>query len=241
MWIALAVLVSGGGITAAVVASRGPGTTGTPTAPTTVPGQLVVTAPPSSLPGVPAGPAPIAPVAPGDWIKYRALSQPGWDATKVDVDAFIVWATQTAKQAIPDAQMFRIDATNVYPDGHADLTLSNNGFVSVRFLSPSRSKRDPSIPVGAQPNWHCMFQVLATAQTGPMIVPMDGSSCEDERAQPPPHCNTRGVWQQMIAKSAPSGNAVAQLGYWSSEKDKPPLWYGGVGNVFSQRFPDACH
>jgi serine/threonine protein kinase len=238
LWIALAVLVAGGGITAAIVAGRGEGGTniaaGPTTSPTATPGA------PRSVPTAEAPPpGPGAPAA-GQWIKYRALSQPGWDPKQVDVDAFVAWATTTAKQAIPDAQMFRIDAMNVFPDGHADLTLSGSGFLSVRFLSPSRSKRDPSVPVGAQPDWHCMFQVIATVQTGPIIVPMDGTSCEDERAQPVPRCNTRGVWQQMIAKKAPGGNAVAQLGYWSSGKGEPPLWYGSVAGAFSQRFPDAC-
>lgn len=232
MWIALAVLVAGGAITAAVVANHGSSGTEA-TASTRSPYQ-------------PAGPAPIATTDPGtpaagQWIKYRPLSPPSWDVKNVDVDAFIAWAIATAKQAIPDAQMFRMDVMNVYPDGHADLTLSSSGFISVRFLSPSRSKRDPSVPVGAQPNWHCMFQVMATVQTGPIIVPMDGTSCEAERPQPVPHCNTRGVWQQMIARNAPSGNAVAELGYWSSGKDEPPLWYGSVTGAFSQRFPDACH
>ncbi len=241
MWIALAVLVAGGGITAGVVAGHGPSGT-------TVASTPASSAPSSSLGVLPTqatGPAPIAtpdPSAPAadGWIKYHPLSPPGWDPKNVDVDAFITWAIATAKQTIPDAQMFRFDAMNVYPDGHADLTLSSNGFISVRFLSPSRSKRDPSVPVGAQPHWRCMFQVMATVQTGPIMVPMDGSSCEDERAQPVPHCNTRGVWQAMIARKAPSGNAVAELGYWSSGKGEPPLWFGSVTGAFSQRFPDVC-
>jgi serine/threonine protein kinase len=238
MWIALAVLVAGGGITAAIVAGRGPGAT-TTTASTPPSPSAPSPAAPSTRPSAP--PAQPAAPATGQWITYRALSQPGWDPKNVDVDAFITWATETANQAIPDARMFRIDVTNVYPDGHADLTLSSSGFIAVRFLSPSRSKRDPSVPVGAQPNWQCMFQVMATVQTGPIIVPMNGTSCEDERAQPSPRCSIRGVWQQMIEKKAPSGNAVAQLGYWASGKDQPPLWYGNITGAFSQRFPDACH
>jgi hypothetical protein len=240
MGIALAVLVAGGGITAAIVANHGSGgTTTTTTSPG--PSPTAPTAPTS--PTAPTAPnkAPLAPLAADQWLTYHALSPPGWDPKNVDVDAFITWATATAKQAIPDAQMFRIDAMNVFPDGHADLTLSSSGFILVRFLSPSRSKRDPSVPVGAQPDWHCMFQVMATVQTGPFIAPQNGSSCEEERAQPVPRCNTRGVWQQMIARKAPSGNVVAQLGYWSSGKDEPPLWYGNVAGAFSQRFPDACH
>jgi serine/threonine protein kinase len=246
LWIALALLVAGGGIAAAVVARGGPSPTSetTATGPVSSPSALpqpVATATPSTPRiGSPAQPAALAPLAAGQWFAFRQLSQPGWDPANVDVDGFIAWANETAKQLIPDAQMVRIDAMNVYPDGHADLTLSSSGFLLVRFLSPSRSKRDPSVPLGAQPNWHCMFQVMATVQTGPFIAPMDGYSCEEERPQPFPRCNTRGVWQQMIAKKAPSGNVVAQIGYWSSEKNKPPLWYGNVEKAFSQRFPDAC-
>jgi hypothetical protein len=72
------------------------------------------------------------------------------------------------------------------------------------------------------------------------MVPMDGTSCEDERAQPVPRCTTRGVWKEMLARGAPGGNAVAELGYWSSGKGEPPLWFGSVTGAFSQRFPDAC-
>ncbi|HET7503042.1 MAG TPA: hypothetical protein VFK02_18605, partial [Kofleriaceae bacterium] len=165
---------------------------------------------------------------------------PGWDARNVDVDAVLAWATGVARQAVPDAELIRFDAMNVYPDGHADLMLSSNALISVRFLSPSRSKRDPSVPIGAVPSWHCMFQVLAMVQTGPMIVPMDGWSCEDERPQPAPRCSVRGAWQRMIARHAPSGNAVAQLGYWSGGKGEPAMWFGSVGPAFAERFADAC-
>jgi hypothetical protein len=96
------------------------------------------------------------------------------------------------------------------------------------------------VPIGAQPDWHCMLTVTATVQTGPFIAPMDGTSCEDERALPPPRCTTRGVWRQMIAKKAPSGNAVAQLGYWAPEKAKPAQWFANIAGAFSERLPDAC-
>jgi serine/threonine protein kinase len=230
LWIALAIVVAGAGITSAVVAGRGPST---PPVAVGTPG-LLPTGP--AAPKVPAVPAARA----GAWMSYRALSLDHWDPTNVDVDAFLTWSIATAKQAIPDAELFRIDVMNVYPDGHADLTLSSSGFISVRFLSPSRSKRDPSVPLGAQPNWHCMFQVMAMVQTGPIMVPMDGTSCEDERPQPPPRCNTRGVWEQMRAKHAPSGNVVAQIGYWASAKGEPAKWWGNIANTFSEFFPDAC-
>jgi hypothetical protein len=235
LWIALAILVAGGGITASVIGSRH-GATPAPPGP---PSQ----SPPTSPYLQPASPTQIATnpsLASGKWPVYQPLQVPNWDPKNVDVDGFIAWATVTAKQTVPDAELFRIDAINVYADGHADLTLSNSGFIGVRFLSPSRSKRDPSIPIGAQQSWHCMFQIMATVQTGPFIAPMDGTSCEAERPQASPHCTTRGVWQQMIAHKAPSGNAVAQLAYFSLEKGKPAEWYTSISGTFGQRLPDAC-
>jgi len=251
LWIAVAVLVAGAGITTAVVASRpstpppvvgnAPPVVGnTPPVVGNTPPTVVGTKPVTPVPVTQVASPPLPTVPPGQWLTYRALQKPGWDPAQVDVDGFITWATATAKQAIPDAQMFRIDVMNVYPDGHADLTLSSSGFISVRYFSPSRSKRDPSVPLGAQPNWHCMFQVMATVQTGPILVPMDGSSCEEERVQPPPRCDTRGVWQLMRAKNAPTGNVVAQLGYWSNGKGEPARWWGNIANTFSEFFADAC-
>jgi hypothetical protein len=186
------------------------------------------------------GPVPIAQVPDNQWLTYRALQVPNWDARNVDVDGFLAWANGVAKQAIPDAQLTRIDAMGVYPDGHADLTLSNGGFIGARFFSPSRSKRDPSVPIGAQPNWHCMFQVMATVETGPFIAPIDGQSCEDEKPRPAPRCTIRKVWKQMTAKGAPGQNAVAMLDYLSSEKDKPPMWYTSINGTFSKQLADDC-
>jgi hypothetical protein len=110
----------------------------------------------------------------------------------------------------------------------------------VQFISPSRSKRDPSMPVGAQPDWHCMFQVMATVPTGPFIAPQNGTSCEDARPQRVPRCTVRGLWQQMIERKAPSGNAVAQLDYFAVDKARPAQWFATVTGRYSERLPDAC-
>jgi hypothetical protein len=240
-WIALAALVVGGGITAAVVSGRSPGVALAPGAPGPAGIPMPPTAPAMPTPSrlgsfTPSAPTP---VAPGQWFTYRALSFPGWDPRNIDVDAYIAWAIQNAKQTIPDAALIRIDATNVYPDGHADLTLSSSGFLMVQFISPSRSKRDPSLPVGAQPEGRCMFQVMATVQTGPFISP-HSMSCDDLRPQPIPRCTLRGVWQQMIDHKAPSGNVVAQIDYFAPDKGKPARWFTSVTGRFSERFPDAC-
>jgi hypothetical protein len=187
------------------------------------------------------GPMPVAQVAANEWLpSYRALQVSNWDARNVDVEGYMAWATGIAKQAIPDAEFVRIDVTGVFPDGHADLTQSSGSYIAVRFFSPSRSKRDPSTPIGAQPNWHCMFQVMATLQTGPFIAAVDGQSCEAERPHRTPHCSIHQVWKQMISNGAPSQNAVATLDYFASDKDKPPVWYTAITGSFSKMLPDEC-
>ena len=226
LWIALGAVGIAGIVAAGVIASKHDDKPATPTTPTTIASPVT------------SATASGGPLKPGEWFAYRALQKTGWDPKHIDVDEYIAWATQIATATVPDAKLNRIDVQGVFPDGHADLTMSTSGFVTVRFISPSRAKVDPSTPVGASPNYHCMFQVMATVQTGPFITPSDGTSCEGE-TENVPHCTTRGVWQELIAKNAPSGNAVAQLGFWSNKDGKPPQWYGNVGK-FSAFVPDAC-
>ncbi|HEY0194066.1 MAG TPA: protein kinase [Kofleriaceae bacterium] len=242
-WIAGAILLAGGGITAAVVASRSPATPGPTSGPTpTMSPTGGSNAPPPSSPYLqPVAPTQVATIPADQWLpSFRALSIPNWDPKNVDVDGFMTWAIAVARQAIPDAQLARLDVSGVYPDGHADITLNNGGFIVLRFWSPSRSKRDPSVPVGAQPNWHCMFQVMATVQTGPIMTPSDGMSCEDERIRPAPRCSIRKVWQSMVAKGAPGQNAVAMINYLSPEKDKAPMWYTNINGAFAKQLADDC-
>jgi hypothetical protein len=239
-WIALAAVVASAGVAAAVVSGRGPGAAIEPSAPRPAAMPMPPPAPAQPrLQGVltPSGPTP---VAPGQWFAFHALAMPGWDPKNIDVDAFLGWAIQVAKQTIADAELVRFDATGVYPDGHADLTLSRSGVLMVQFISPSRARRDPSMPVGAQPDWHCMFNVVATTDTGPFIAPANGSSCEDVRPQRVPRCNARGVWRQMIERKAPSGNAVAQIDYFAHDKATPAQWHGNITGAFGASFPDAC-
>jgi hypothetical protein len=229
VWIALAVLVAGGGITAALLANRGGST------------QVA-----SGGSGAPLGSQPLqiatnAKPAASGWVAYHALAYPNWDPKHVDVDAFVTWARAQAKDMVPDAELNRIDMLSVFPDGHSDLTLSNGGFVGVRFLSPSHRQRDPSVPIGAQGNMKCMFQIMATAQTGAMVAPLDGTSCDNERSSPTgARCTVRQVWQHMIAKNAPAGNVVAQVSYFSIDKAQPPGWVTSVSGVFSAQIADDC-
>jgi serine/threonine-protein kinase len=254
-WIALGTLLIAGGITAGVIAGRGPGAT--PAAPTVpmVPGPAGIPMPP--MPPMPARPVkPAMPnvrnmlpthaptsLGPGQWFAFHLLPAPNWDPRHVDVDEFIAMAVQSAKQTVSDAELVRIDVTNVYPDGHADLTLSH-ATLMLMFMSPSRARRDPSVPIGAQPDWHCMFLVMAAEDTGPSMAPSNGTSCDDVRPQRVPRCTMRDLWRKMIDHKAPSGNVVAQLDYFasssSSKKAEPAQWYARIGDAFHQDLPDTC-
>ena len=110
-------------------------------------------------------------------------------------------------------------------------------------VKEAAATRDLFLPVsiGAQGSSKCLFQIIATLQTGPFITPLDGTSCEGEQSTPKgPACTTRQVWRHMVGKGAPSGNVVAQLDYFSMEKGKPPEWFTSVTGAFSERVPDDC-
>jgi serine/threonine protein kinase len=197
----------------------------------------------------PPPPAPAAPAAPaaGAWVTNHDIDPPsGYDPEHVDVSAFIPWAIAQAKKAIPDAQLIRIDTNGVGPDGRADLTLpshaSDHGSIDLRFISPSRGKRDPSQPLGvARRDFKCEFRVMATPE-GVEILPIDFADCTKERVVPVPKCSFAGIWKKAIARKAPSQNAVGNVDYRSN--GSRPVWYFAIGSgfdvVFSQTFGDDC-
>ncbi|MGH9883951.1 MAG: serine/threonine-protein kinase, partial [bacterium] len=207
----------------------------------------------------PAGGKPIAPVTPppvmppppppsgGDWVTNHEIDPPpGYDPTHVDVSAFIPWAIAQAKKAIPDAQLIRIDTNGVSADGRANLTLpslaSDHGSIDVRFISPSRGKRDPGQPLGvARRDFKCELRVEATP-SGVEILPIDFVDCAKERVVPLPKCSFTGVWKKAIARKAPSHNAVGNVDYRSN--GSRPVWYFAIGAgfdvAFSEMFSDDC-
>jgi serine/threonine protein kinase len=188
-----------------------------------------------------------APSAPVKWITNRSIDPPaGYDPEHVDVTAFLPWAIAQARKAIPDAQMFRIDADGVGPDGRANLKLptlaSPHGDIDVRFISPSRSKRDPSQPLGvARHDFKCEFRVMATPD-GVELMPIDFFDCAKEHVVPVPRCSLAALWKKAIARKAPSHNAVGNVGYRSS--GSRPVWYFDIGFgtdvSFSEMFGDDC-
>jgi hypothetical protein len=104
--------------------------------------------------------------------------------------------------------MFRIDVDGVGPDGRANLKLptlaSPHGDLDVRFISPSRGKRDPSQPLGvARHDFKCEFRVMATPD-GVELSPIDFFDCAKEHVVPVPRCSLTALWKKAIARKAPT-------------------------------------
>jgi hypothetical protein len=176
------------------------------------------------------------------WVASRDFAPPqGFDPKHVDTAKYLPWALGVAKKMVPDAVLFRIDASGVFPDGHADLTVVDNGDLDYRFISPSRLKRDPSKPIGAKQDRRCMFRVELT-KDGATSAPINGFDC-NEKLIGPPKCTFAQVWKKALAKKAPS-NAVGTLGYRTTPTTGDAVWYFDIDDPdvkFSEMFPDDCH
>jgi len=113
---------------------------------------------------------------------------------------------------------------------------------AVRFISPSRGKRDSRQPLGvARHDFKCEFRVEATPDDVE-IMPIDFADCAKEHVVPVPRCGFAAVWKKAIAKKAPSRNAVGNVDYRSN--GSRPVWYFDIGFgtdvVFSEMFGDDC-
>jgi serine/threonine protein kinase len=203
--------------------------------------------PTAERPEPPTSPEPPALTPAGSWITNHEIdAPPGFDPERVDVAAFLPWAIAQAKKEVPDAQLIRIDTNGVSADGRANLKLptlaSDHGSIDLRFISPSRGKRDPRQPLGvARRDFKCEFRVMATPD-GVEVMPINFVDCSKERVVPAPRCSVAEVWKKAIARKAPSHNAVGNIDYRSN--GSRAVWYFAIGagfdTVFSQMFPDDC-
>ena len=185
------------------------------------------------------------PPAPSGWFKRHAVSSPSKDYKKFDVDKHIAWAIAEAKRTVPDAQLFRIDIENVFPAGHADLTLPGfaykYGGIDLRFISPSHSKRDPKVPRGVRVEIMCSLRVDGGPE-GFEIRDL-GGDC-DEVIVPPPKCKLAQVWKKALAKHPDMADAVASIDYRA--QGKRPMWWFTIYNdnhtsLVSETYPDDCN
>ena len=187
----------------------------------------------------PANPA--KPKIAAGWVVNQALSPPsGWDPKRADVDGFIKWAMAEARKAVPDAQLERIDAEGVMPDGRANLTLDDFS-IDLRFVSPSRMKGDPSVPIGVEQKLECEFRIEADAKS---IQIRKTTGCDRKtRVVAMPKCSVKKVWQLGIGKGAPTGNVVADVSYYGSSVGTSVRWYLDIGSgpdkVFGHAFEDS--
>jgi serine/threonine-protein kinase len=200
----------------------------------------VTTSPPVTAPPVTAPPS-------TGWVESRPLAPPpGWDPKRADPAVFIRYAISEAKKAVPDAVLIRVEVDGVSPDGRADLTLptlaSSHGSIELRFISPSRAKRDPKIPVGVPVKWACQFRIEAEPD-GVTLRPINGFDCSKEQPIAAPRCSPLALWKRAIATRKPPTNAVATMSFYGW-MGSPARWHFNIGFgtdvAFSETFDDGC-
>ncbi len=195
------------------------------------------------------GAAPIAatgPLGPDEWFKNLTPVPGGpYDANKLPVDPYIRWAIDEAKKKVPDAELTWISVDGVYPDGHADPQLVE-GYVDLRFLSPSRAKKQPNVPRGAKiKDRQCEFRIMAGDSMGPpkFLDMSDFGNCKTKTV-PTPRCTLKQVWKKALAKKPDLADAVASVIYTSNIASHKIVWMFNVKDddetVFSEQFPDDC-
>ncbi|MFN0249317.1 MAG: serine/threonine protein kinase [Kofleriaceae bacterium] len=181
----------------------------------------------------------------GGWFKRHSVSPPNRNWSKIDIDKHVEWAIAEAKRNVPDARLTRIDVSHSFADGNADLTLDDGAFkgsIDVRFISPSRSKRDPNLPRGVSSKNVCEFRVLA-GPSGSEIYDFGKTDCKTA-VVPRPRCSIEQVWKKAIKKRPDLAKAVADLTYTSNIVSKRIVWMFGIEEdgerLMSEQFPDDC-
>jgi serine/threonine protein kinase len=181
-------------------------------------------------------PAPSTPPPPDPDIRRDGpynLTIAGFNAKGWDYMKWLPTALAEAKKHFPDAQIARIDAEGVGPDGLVHFDVSSDWEVLYRFTSPSASKKPASHPAGVKWEPTCMVQIFV--KPGDVtVIPMKGFGCEPP--VPMPKCTAKQIWQKAVAKGAPASNAYAELWYgYAGGK-----WSFDIDEVFDDSFTDGC-
>lgn len=198
---------------------------------------------PPTLGGTAVGPAtmPTMDQGQGKWDgegtppRLQPVMNPGEavNIKRLDVQKMIGRAQKLARQLMDDAQLIRVDASYVAPDGTANLTLGSAGYAMFHFRSPKRSKRG-SVPRGV--GLQCKVIVMVNPTQGLYVVPADDHECNDPIIGLP-KCTPVEIWKRAIALGAPS-DAVAQLAYWQHEGRKK--WLFMIASSTTQMIEDDC-
>ena len=161
-----------------------------------------------------------------------------YDPKHFDAMAYLPKAFVLAKAVYPDVGFVRFDMVNVYPDGHADLTLTDDS-ASYLFRSPSHSARPTDVPANLPVDVICYVEVTV----GPKVIDVRarGMDPTDPNCRWPvrrlPTCSIASVW--ALAKQAGAKpNTIAKVAFLEDGKWFFDNEYAGEGVVKS--FSDRC-
>jgi hypothetical protein len=171
----------------------------------------------------------------------QAEGTAGFDKKHFDAWGFFPQAQKMARDAMPDAEFFRVDFSGINGHGVIDFTVSAGSFDSsamYRFRSPAESKPAPGAPLNAKPEGPCLYYVVVN-ENG--VRGIETSSDCQERTFPPPRCTPAQVWKKAQAMGAPTGNYIGRVSYYSAFGRKP-RWLVTIGsdNHQSRWVEDSC-
>jgi hypothetical protein len=168
-------------------------------------------------------------------ISHKSSSTPNPSA--FDIRGYTKTAYKKARAVFPDAELVRIDADGVLPNGKANLKLDSGFSVLYRFQSRANAKRPKDLPLGVEHKPTCLYYVNVTA-ANVTAYGLEGWKCEMAYAGKP-KCSTKQVWDQAIKKGAPGANAIANL--WYSGNRGKNRWHFSIKETkFSWWIPDNC-
>ncbi len=161
-----------------------------------------------------------------------------YDPKHFDANAYAPKAFALARAIYPDAGFVRMDIAGVYPDGHADLGLTDNTS-SYLYRSPAHSARPADVPANLPLELKCYVEV--TVGTTSVEVRARAMNPTDQNCRWPirrfPACSLAGVWNAAKAAGA-AVNTVAKVEFLEDGKWFFDNEYDGKGLVTS--FPDRC-
>ncbi|MEO8551542.1 MAG: hypothetical protein ABI678_16305, partial [Kofleriaceae bacterium] len=161
-----------------------------------------------------------------------------YDPKHFDATAYAPKALALARAVYPDAGFVRFDMVNVYPDGHADLTLTDDT-ASYLFRSPSHSARPSDVPANLPVDIACYVEVTVGPKS--IEVRARGMDPTDPNCKWPirrlPTCTVAAVWSQAKTAGA-KPNTIAKVAFLEDGKWFFDNEYAHEGLV--QSFVDRC-
>jgi len=186
-------------------------------------------------PGVVIGDGP--PTAPPG--QSKTFTRPiDYNPKKFDGAAYVKKALALAQSVFPDARFTRYDIANVYPNGLADLGLTDDES-TYWFRSPSHSARPVGVPTNLEVDIFCYVEVEVGVKEITVSVrslsPID-PNCKWP-LRPLPTCTHAQVWAKAKAKGADL-DTVAKVAFLSGGDWWFDNEYDGEG--IAESFEDRC-